>query len=106
VSGVILPGRVQSEPVRQGTRAGLQSVGLHAAPVLALALREYAQAAHSRSSGMARLAQAALSAPGELQELALASQLGVGVRTTLHKGRAPARDEPDACQHQYGGAAQ
>jgi hypothetical protein len=70
VSGVVLLGLAHSEPARRRTKAGLQSVWRHTAPVLALALREYAQAAHNRSTGMARLAQAALSAPAELQELA------------------------------------
>ncbi len=72
---VILVGLVHSEPARRRTKAGLQLVWQHTAPVLALALREYAQAAQNRSTGMARLARAALSAPAELQELALASQL-------------------------------
>jgi predicted nucleic acid-binding protein len=80
---VVLAGLAHSERARGRTKAALQSIWQRSAPMLAWALREYAQAAQNRSTGLARLAKSDLSAPEGLQELAAATRLLAAASTPI-----------------------
>jgi hypothetical protein len=65
----------RNEPARRRTKGAIESAWERTAPVLSLALTAYSQAMLNQSAGQATLTWAALHAPEQLQEIAVAARI-------------------------------